>query len=67
MQEKKDNYVVKMFEGRKEFLRMIDELKAVKIELENANKRGVTIERVEDMHRILTNSFISCPNEKQRV
>lgn len=49
-------------------LKKIDEYLSVKSDLDNMGvKKIITSERIDEMCRILTTTFINCPSEKQRV
>lgn len=45
----------------------IDEYLSVKSDLDNIGKRLISVDRIDEMSRILNSTFINCPQEKQRL
>lgn len=67
MLESKENYILKTFEGKFSLMKKIDEYLSVKNDLDNVGKRIITVDRVDEMSRILNSTFINCPQEKSRL
>jgi hypothetical protein len=58
---------MKTFEGKANFLKKIEDFLSVKQDLDNIGKKIFTVDRIDEMSRILNLTFVNCPSEKQRL